>query len=1799
MQPNPQWMKPWECLSPADSARVISALRQDHLVWDALANGLLEQAAARQDAADAASWSPTRLALLAAGISGGPHGVAVTLPEGILPVALQAYELLLNGGQFPTGASELESAALAALALHERFRLTGSWDTLLREPCHSAAISGAPVQRRWRALLAILHGLVSNPGTLLQSLAALPDPIAADWCCHCVLTTPLDEAEQAGILIDLLRNLPLERQGSWVQRLLALGRPTLAQAVAAALAACLPADLPTAAPEQLPILAQTLRQRAALQWMAGDTAGARESLSAAGDALLMSYAAVAVQATALESGAPQWDDIPLQAMVAQAAREPRVAQDLLLGLGRQIQPGLETLLPAADPVGLSILYRARAIFERNPETARELGRQAAAVLRQECAAKSMPYAAAFFTWDPTEALDHLQMLGLAAEACQLVDATLVCRPADLPLLRKSIALQRSAGALPAALETARLALLLDPAAAEPRRVVAGLCEELSLWEDALAAWEDARRLSASPEGNDRLGVARCAFHCEQYPRALEICSALLDENPDLGPAHALCGEIALREERGDDARHHLSRATLLSPEEPRPWLLLAGLYAAAGQSQRQRETLHAAVMAVPESGDLHLALAQACLDLEMPSEALPHLQQATRLLPACADAAWLLGRTLNQLGHARQARRVLEAARARWPQHPLVAIADAETLMDAGEMDAAIQPLEVAVQSEGALPEWYLLYARALLADAPERMVDAAVLADPTRLERAELALRVVLAARPGDFDAGALLAETLLALGQPGRALELYSALVEDPHAALPEWRWRVQAGFGRSALAAGQVETAVAALSEAVQAQPDDMRLSQHLTAAYRQASLPEDAAVVARQTMQIAPADLGNLTWYIETMQALGRESETIEALQSVTHLDPDRADCWNLLAQVQAGQGHAAAAQSALQSLTRIENLSAAEYSQAAGTYTRLNDLPAALACLERAACASDPAPAGLLFETSAIHHRLGNTPAALDAARAALDQAATVPALHVFLADLLAGDHQYQPALASLEHALRLLELEREFVQPAAQEVISQGSLPAEWWESLFSRAAIYTRFALLLRAGGSLAAALHHAENALALAPRDLSLRYLAADLACNLLEPVRAINLARLDDLDPAGNQDTTPWTSALAALRVEMALDAGEDSEAGRLAQMYLEDAPEETRYLAIQSRLLLRVGNTAAAQNQFAAAISALKPVEPAILRAVEYGALFEAGGRLALAETALELEHWGEALRAMEACTAEHAQEPRAHLRYARALVLCAERQHACEALRCTTHAPGADVLNGTSCERFERAIQAAARLAGAPEISVWQARGRAAFQPGLQNAPALARLPNPGEHAPALLAVLRLSQNSENALRIAPHYPRTAALLAELALCSLGLDNRAGVEAARKAAELGPERPLYHSAHALLAEAAGENLEALHAIQTALTLWPDEPVWQSWAARLCQAEGDPRGAIAHLEQCLALEPAALDTALDLGRLYIHAGQSAAAVNVLERACLLAPVSLDACLLLAQARRASGDLDAALETTETAAKLAPDQPAPRLLSGEVALQMGKNGLALQHARAALACAPTDPAALLFLSRVLAQTGSPADGLAVLEKALPEVGQSQPVLLERANLIRRLYGPQVALSAYVELGQCFPQDARVLSLLAQTLADCGDFKSAERTAYAAYQLNPELPQLNLLLGQLQRSAGQLDQSIHFFSEAIRQSPSEIEPYLDLGEVFLSRREHLQALHTYQQAIKIAPRDFRPFCQAAAVLRDSKDYVGAEAMLRRAAELAPGDLNIRRQLGAVIALNLVHNSQEANSAL
>jgi tetratricopeptide (TPR) repeat protein len=123
--------------------------------------------------------------------------------------------------------------------------------------------------------------------------------------------------------------------------------------------------------------------------------------------------------------------------------------------------------------------------------------------------------------------------------------------------------------------------------------------------------------------------------------------------------------------------------------------------------------------------------------------------------------------------------------------------------------------------------------------------------------------------------------------------------------------------------------------------------------------------------------------------------------------------------------------------------------------------------------------------------------------------------------------------------------------------------------------------------------------------------------------------------------------------------------------------------------------------------------------------------------------------------------------------------------------------------------------------------------------------------------------------------------------------------------------------------------------------------------------------------------------------------------------------------------------------------------------------------------------------------------------------------------------------------------------------------------------------------------------LLGRHAHSTGQLDQAIYYLSQTIQFDPENLEAYLELGNTYQERRQYAKALIVYQQAISVAEKDHRPYYQAGIVLKESKDYLGAESMLRRAAKLAPNDVSIHRLLGAVVALNLVHNRSQTPSQL
>ena len=296
------------------------------------------------------------------------------------------------------------------------------------------------------------------------------------------------------------------------------------------------------------------------------------------------------------------------------------------------------------------------------------------------------------------------------------------------------------------------------------------------------------------------------------------------------------------------------------------------------------------------------------------------------------------------------------------------------------------------------------------------------------------------------------------------------------------------------------------------------------------------------------------------------------------------------------------------------------------------------------------------------------------------------------------------------------------------------------------------------------------------------------------------------------------------------------------------------------------------------------------------------------------------------------------------------------------------------------------------------------------------------------------------------------------------------------------------------------------------------------------------------------------------------------------------------------------LLAQAHQRLGQLDQAASSAERAIALAPQETAYLVLRGEIALDAGDYQAAHSQALVAIENDPDNPGALLLMARALQELDQPEEALEVLEKAVQFVPQPLPLHLEKVRLLNRTQGAQAAYQSIQELNQRYPDEPRVLALMADILAKADEPGGAIRVAQRALRINGETAvlspkeqgELHFTLGKLMRQGGQLDQAIHHLSEAARLAPQGIDIYLELGMAHRERRQYTEAMEAYQQAAAAAPKDYRPYNEMGLTLRDNKDYLGAERMLRRAAEMAPNDPAVHRSLAAVVALNLLHNRRE-----
>jgi tetratricopeptide (TPR) repeat protein len=1812
--------------STSDSSQVIAALREDALVWESLSDQELFQKVFSFAGGKVHQWNPANLAIIALGEGLNTQDLAaeplIPLEASLRQLAIQKYQTVLKSAQPPT---DIKEAGLLALALRERRRHTHSWEGLLEELSLNDEGTLEQMLPVWRTPLACLFGLTPDPKDMLQALLPVRRKSSlTGLITHVILSNPISVDEQVQIFAELIITQAPMYQVSWIRLLGSKGRSDLAKHLAQLFlithqgmsGASRTSDLEKINIEEILQKAADLQRLAGLYQITDQPELALDTFNASREAVEYWLTGLGMQIA--EASPTEDTSMPEFSRPDRWINFSTGVSQLQSEFAGVIQekPALRSFLAeipedSTDPY--VIMQQAIALNGNDKPRALEMARQAISSFKQKIGKTDRSISMQFlYRWSPANFVRQIIQLGLKEDALQTTQLLFQYRPVDLELINLGCDLSVELGRAKPALEYAQIGCMLQPGQPEWHRRLGKLLEADGNYEETYSHRQAVLKLAGQPTTIDWFDFASVAMKVGQLDQVVEACQMVLNNEPEHVQANALLGDALMKNDDLAGAIRCYCQTTELEPNNPGYWLALAELYQKNDDVQNALLALKKASLENPESSEINYALAEAYLRMGMFNEAVPILRQVVLRTPNSLGVVYRLGEALYYLDRAQEGRQVLEMAKAKWPDDTELAFLYGKTLLALGDREAALPELEQALKGNYSDVERLTLYARALI-DADKVALPLQPNPDFVTLTRAQRVLEKILQLKTNDFETSLMMAEVLGAKGDLEASYQTYEQLVEKPSELSPALHWRLQAGFGQVAMNLDRIEVALAALQEAAQGTPDQLQLQRLLAQAYIKADLAQEAIPAAQYALRLAPDNLENISWFARIMTQMHEESEAASALECALQLSPNRADLRLQLAGLQIQVGDILGARESLNALLGLDTVTEDILRQAAYAYLRLQDYVEALNCLERAVDLSSAPSAELFFEMAALQWRKGELPLALTTIQRAAGTSSQDACLYIFQADLLTALNRPQAALACLEHALHLKQSKEDTGSCESWAVnLAGGLMPRQWLESVQSPTGIHIRFARILRQTGNLSSALPHAETALELEPDNLPLRYYAAEMSMALLQNDRAAKLADLPGLEE--NDGRIPnWelkdqqaVASLIGMKSEIALECGDDNLAGYWLGEGLAFSPDFPRIMAIQSRLVARKGDLRAALEIYRQ-INLQTPMEekPSGMELANWSLDSDFENSVVLdqkawlAEAALDLQLWDEALALFEAAAPENLAEARPHLRLARALVRSAERQRLCQELSCTGHAPGKEKLSMAHYDMLTKRLNLVGRLSDSREIQHWREHGAAAFHPDLANEPGseelLASLGDPIKK----MALLRHAGRLSEAVELAQKAGDRPQVWLQLALCYLKLDPAKGLEAARKVVETNPTDPFGHVVVAMLCEACDRPEDAFESLKTALAIWPDEADWQAWAARISTQVGSLNSSLDYWERAYALCPDNAVYAQALGETYLALENSVKAIEYLRIANRYIPEKADIWMLLAQAYRLDGSLDEALACGRQACGYDQISIAPQLLSGEIAMNLGKMDEALDHAKNAIQREPTNPNAVLFLSKVFVKQGNYKDGLNVLERSLARIQPSPELLFERSRLVYRLQGPQAALPLVRELSENDPENAEVLSLLAQIQVDCGNLTGAEQSAYAALRASPDYPGMNLLIGQLQRKAGQLDQAIHYLSEAIRQAPADVEGYLELGQAYQDRREQIQALHTYREATKVAPEDYRAYYSGGLILRENKDYVGAETMLRRAARLAPNDLNIQRQLGAVVALNLVHNSQEANSYL
>jgi predicted O-linked N-acetylglucosamine transferase (SPINDLY family) len=235
------------------------------------------------------------------------------------------------------------------------------------------------------------------------------------------------------------------------------------------------------------------------------------------------------------------------------------------------------------------------------------------------------------------------------------------------LFRLGVAQQR-AGELPAAIESYRQCLRLNPALAEVHNNLGTTLDAAGRFGEALLSFE--RALALKPDYVRALtNLGKGLQRLERSAEAIRVLERALELSPDYVPALVNLGFALTDAGRPDEALAPLRRALALDPRFSAAHHGLARALLGAGDAAGGFQSLERALALEPRLTDAHLLRGRALVQSGQSAQAIACLKRLAHAAPDCADVHDNLAFALYEAGQFGAALASANRALALDPQH--------------------------------------------------------------------------------------------------------------------------------------------------------------------------------------------------------------------------------------------------------------------------------------------------------------------------------------------------------------------------------------------------------------------------------------------------------------------------------------------------------------------------------------------------------------------------------------------------------------------------------------------------------------------------------------------------------------------------------------------------------------------------------------------------------------------------------------------------------------------------------------------------------------------------------------------------------------------------------------------------------------------------------------------------------------------------------------------------------------------------------------------------------------------------